>query len=119
LNKDAMQKLGSPVEWLRHLAQEDGELIGDEVLNGRQTHVYRLKRVDYPLGTGKIDAGDVDKVWVDAESGLPVKIIAEFFDTLNHRHTRDVYDDFQWNKTLNTKLFSMDVPQGFIKEKSE
>jgi outer membrane lipoprotein-sorting protein len=113
VNKNAMRQFGSPLKWLAELTNENVELIGEEDLGGQKVQAYRLKKIDYPLGVGKIDENKTNRVWVDPKTGLPVKIVVNYFDTLNNRNTEDVYDNFRWNEPIAEELFSFAVPDGF------
>lgn len=113
LNKEAMQHFGSPLKWLAEVTNENVELVGQEELDGHTCQVYQLKEIEYPLGAGKIDEHKTNRIWVDPKTGLPVKIVLNFFDTDNNRNTEDVYDNFRWNEPIAEELFSMAVPDGF------
>ena len=55
---------GNPIEQLRRVKSNDAEQIGEEILKGRRTRVYRLRKVDL-LGI----KGHAERlVWVDVES---------------------------------------------------
>src|SRR5690606_11210789 len=108
-----MKRLGSPLEWLTKLTDANAELVGDEEIDGKKTKVYRLKKIEYPLGVGPLDESKVNRLWIDAESGLPVKIVVNYFDAENNRPTHDVYANFQWNEPIAEALFSLAVPDGF------
>ena len=57
---------------LRQLKDQDAERIGEEVLDGRRTQVYRLKKADFM--DLRITEPEVAKVWVDPKTSLPVRI---------------------------------------------
>src|SRR5262249_55266718 len=101
LNDEAMKLLGKPMEMLTNVADKDSglgdkqaELIGDETLNGRKVQVYRLLPGNFPLQEWKIEKGNLVKVWVDAESGLPVRIEGDFAELSTEKNIHALYDHF-------------------------
>jgi outer membrane lipoprotein-sorting protein len=97
----------------RRLTDKDAQRIADEELNGQKTHVYRLKKVDFFGGRGVVEEGESAKVWVDPESGLPVRIELVSLSADKKDKARMVFDEFVWNQPLDETLFSLEVPEGF------
>ncbi len=97
----------NPVERLRNLKEEikgNFEQLADEELEGRKCQVYRVKaRPKDALGL----VPDQFKLWVDVKTGFPVKIQAA------DENQSLVYDHFQWDRPLDEKLFSLEVPEGY------
>ena len=97
---------GNPIEQLRRAKADDAEQIGEEILRGRRTRVYRLRKVDL-LGI----KGPAERlVWVDVESRLPAKIVIRDPDPKTESEIR--FDDFVWNEPLDARLFSLSIPRG-------
>jgi hypothetical protein len=109
--------LANPVEQLRLLKDEDAERIGEEVLNGRKTQVYRLKKTDIFMGV-RVTEPEVAKVWVDPKTSLPVRFAVERPADGGKVETVIVFEQFTWNKDRDPNLFKVEVPKGFtLKDK--
>ena len=103
------REFANPLDQLRRANTKDAKPIGEEILRGRRTHVYRLPRVDL-LGM----KGDGEMlVWVDVESNLPAKIVVHDPDPKAEMEMR--FDEFVWNEPLDAQMFSLDIPEGFQK----
>ena len=113
LNDDAIKLFGKPMDALTQLTNKDAELIGNEALDGQKVNVYRLLPGDFRLQDWKIEQGDIAKIWVDAESSLPVRIEGDFFDPTTSDKVHALYDHIEWNKPVDPKLFQLEVPSGF------
>jgi outer membrane lipoprotein-sorting protein/Tol biopolymer transport system component len=99
----------NPIDQLRHANTKNAEQMGEEILRGRRTQVYRLHKVDL-LGM----KGDGEMlVWVDVESQLPAKIVVRDPDPKAEMEIR--FDEFVWNEPLDAGLFSLSIPEGFQK----
>jgi outer membrane lipoprotein-sorting protein len=113
---DEMAKgLANPVEQLRKLKSDDAERLGEEELNGAKTDVYRLKKGDVFLGA-RLGKADTAKLWVDPKTGLPVRIAVEPPADSKDPTPQLVFEQFQWNQSLDPDLFKLDVPKGFSVE---
>jgi hypothetical protein len=108
--QDMMQGMANPIEKLRQLKNEDAERVGEEVLDGRKTQVFRVKRGDLLLGL-RVAAGESAKLWVDPETSLPVRIAVG--DPSSKDKPFLVFDQFTWNEALAPGLFALEVPQGW------
>jgi len=53
LTPDVAQAFQNPIDQLRRAKSDDAEPIGQEMLNGRRTQVYRLSKIDLPFIEGK------------------------------------------------------------------
>jgi outer membrane lipoprotein-sorting protein len=109
LTPEIVQAFQNPIDQLRHAKSDDAEPIGQEMLKGRRTHVYRLNKIALPFVEGK---GKM-LLWIDAESELPAKI--EIRDPDPKSPMAFDFDDFVWNERLDAKLFSLAIPDGFKK----
>jgi hypothetical protein len=96
------------VERMRNLKDEikgNVEQLADEETDGRKCRVYRVK--SRAKDAADLLVPDQFKLWVDAKSGLPVRIEA------NDEHEAITYDHFVWDQPLDEKLFSLDVPSDY------
>ncbi|HWY86618.1 MAG TPA: hypothetical protein VNX28_07835 [Gemmataceae bacterium] len=96
----------NPIDRLRHIkegSKDNAQQLGDEVLDQRNCHVYQ---VNGAKDAAMLVPSDF-KLWVDAKTGLPVKIHAQ------DENTSLLYEDFKWNEPLQEDLFSLAVPKDF------
>jgi len=103
------REFANPIDQLRNAKSNDAENIGQEILNGRHTNVYRLRKMDL---FGIKGSGEM-MVWVDVESELPAKIV--FHDPDPKAETEIRFEKFVWNVPLDPQLFSLSIPSGFQK----
>ncbi len=104
-----------PAEALRDPVDRLAELPGavkdrvqkqpDETIDGRKCQVFDVKGGQ--RGTANILVPDQFRLWVDVQTRLPVRIVAE------DKNIHLVYDDFHWDEALPDQLFSLNVPHGF------
>jgi outer membrane lipoprotein-sorting protein len=97
----------NPIDQLQRAKSNDAEQIGEDILKGRRTRVYRVRKADLLGIRGR---GEM-MVWVDAESGLPAKIVIRDTDPKAPMEFR--FDEFVWNEPLDARLFSLAIPDGF------
>ncbi len=103
------REFANPIDQLRHANTKNAERIGEEILRGRRTQVYKLHKVDL-LGM----KGDGEMLlWVDVESELPAKIVVHDPDPKAEMEMR--FDEFVWNEPLDARMFSLSIPDGFQK----
>jgi outer membrane lipoprotein-sorting protein len=113
VNEETAKQFANPVDRLRKLKDTDAKRLADEELNGRKTQVYSLSNANFFGGKGKVEEGESFNVWVDAETGLPVRIVVEGFNT-NHKDKMNLtFDQFLWNQALPPEIFRLQVPEGF------
>jgi outer membrane lipoprotein-sorting protein len=107
------QAFANPVSHLQNATPEDAKRIGTEELNGHTVELYRLDKIDFLGAKG----GGEMKVWVDPETGLPVKILMD--QPQKERGSRNTIEltDFEWNKDLDESLF--EVPADFTLKEAE
>ena len=112
-----MKQFSSPVEWLSKITEKDAERIGEDQLNGQKTEVYQLLRINFGDKDRAVEEGETSKVWVDPDSNLPVKMVAEVFGPASDHKTKSslTVENFVWNKPLDPALFKLEVPEGFKK----
>jgi hypothetical protein len=109
--------LANPIEQLRQLKDQDAEKIGEEVLDGRKTQVYRLKKADI-IGL-RLTGPEVAKVWVDVKTRLPVRIAIERASADGKVDAAFSFDHFGWNESFDPDLFKQEVPKGFSSKKGK
>jgi hypothetical protein len=103
------REFANPIDQLRRANTKNAKRIGEEILRGRRTQVYKLHKVDL-LGM----KGDGEMlVWVDVESELPAKIVVHDPDPKAEMEMR--FDEFVWNEPLDARMFSLSIPDGFQK----
>ena len=107
IDADVAREFANPIDQLRHANSKDAKEIGQEVLNGRRTQVYRLPNVDLLGMKGNAEM----LVWVDVESELPAKIVIRDSDPKAEMEVR--FDKFVWNEPLEAQMFSLSIPEGF------
>jgi outer membrane lipoprotein-sorting protein len=110
----------NPIDSLRKAKDSDAKFIGNEERDGRKTRVYEFTEVDVLGLRGKIKEGDTAKLWVDADSGLPVRMVLEVSFMTNGKFKSSlIFEDFQWDKPLPADLFKLEVPPGFKKDQAK
>jgi hypothetical protein len=107
MDADAARAFNNPIDQLRHVKLDDAKKIGQEMLGGRRTQVYRFDKADMLFFQGKAEM----LVWVDVESELPAKIEIRRQDPKSPIELR--FDKFVWNEPLDPSLFSLAIPDGF------
>jgi outer membrane lipoprotein-sorting protein len=101
--------LQNPIEQLRNLKENNKDQVeqqNDEELDGHKCQVYLVKGAKAGI------LPDRFKLWVDAKTGLPVKIHA----TDDDGKTSLLFENFAWDKPLADDLFSLTAPKGFTLE---
>ena len=113
---EAMAKaFANPLEQLSQLKGDDAEHLGKEDLGSVKTEVYKLKKKDIFLGM-HLTGGETAKLWVDAKSGLPVRITIEPAPDSKDKAPLFVFEQFKWNVDLDADLFDLEAPKGFTIE---
>jgi outer membrane lipoprotein-sorting protein len=107
MDTKAKDAFANPIDQLRRAKTSDAERIGQEVVNGRRTNVYRLRKVELLGMKGFAEM----IVWTDVESDLPAKIVVRDPDPKAEVEVR--FEEFVWNQPLDAQLFSLNVPEGF------
>jgi hypothetical protein len=109
IDANMARAFANPIDQLRQAQSNDAEPMGEEILRGRRTQIYRLRKVDL---LGMKGAGEM-LVWVDVDNKLPAKIVVRDSDPKAEMEFR--FDDFVWNEPLDAGLFSLSMPDGFRK----
>lgn len=103
----AINDMTRPFEQLRAAKSKDAHWIGNETIHGRATEIFEIQN-------GKLLGSDGIpelRVWVDRESQLPVKIVAEDRDPKSEM--RVAMENIQWNVPLAESLFDVRIPSGY------
>lgn len=103
------REFANPIDQLRRSNTKNAKQMGDEILRGRRTQVYRIHSVDL---FGMKGDGEM-MVWVDVESELPAKIVVR--DPDPKAEMEMWFDEFVWNEPLDAQMFSLSIPDGFQK----
>lgn len=105
------------IDSLRRAKDSDAKFIGNEDRDGRKTRAYEFTRLHVLGLSGKVKEGETAKLWVDAASGLPVRMVVETLLADGKGKSSLIFEDFEWNKELPGDLFKLEAPPGFKKDK--
>jgi len=101
--------LSNPIPQLRRASSNDGEHIGEELLDSRLTQIFRMNKVDFMGFQGAAEM----IIWVDSSDQLPVKIVIRDRSPKSQMMIR--FEGFVWNQPLSSELFSLNIPDGYKK----
>jgi outer membrane lipoprotein-sorting protein len=115
LEDGTQEAFANPLDQIRNIKPKDARQQGEEEINGQKAIVYLVEKIDF---FGIKSRGEM-RIWVDPKSELPVKIHIG----VNTRHgsspddrpfdTVMTLEQFEWNKPLDPKLFSLEIPEGY------
>jgi outer membrane lipoprotein-sorting protein len=105
VNAGIVDGLANPVDQLRQAKSDTAEAIGEELIDGVRCAVFRMKNARWLAVVGDM------LVWVDPNSGLPVRIVISDSTAKDKAEIR--LDRFTWNVPLEPALLSLNVPEGF------
>ena len=91
---------------LAKLADKDAQFIGDQKLDGKDTHVYQLTH--FVWDPWHFPEGKTAKLWADGTINLPVRIEVDLPD-----HESIVLSSFVWDEPIDPALFNPEIPEGF------
>ncbi len=97
----------NPVEQLSQAKTSEAKQIGEEWLDKKLTQVYRVGKFNM-MG---IRGEGTMTVWVDKETGLPLKIVIADTDPKHESEIR--FERMVWNEPIDAALFSMAIPDGY------
>ena len=83
---------------LKKLAEQSETELGEKEINGRTARGYRVEKPDMTMS-----------VWVDAETCA----LVEMEMTVFRGEMKMAMTDFEFDRKLDEKLFSLEVPQGY------
>lgn len=102
------------LEELRNMSDQADRYLGREELDGRPVDVFEVDFAAAAQDGQTPSAGgrprDVTRLWVDVDTGLPLR--AELERTTpgpQPQRMAMVYDQFEWDPPLDAKLFEFDV----------
>ena len=102
-----------PREWVRRFMTADYKPLGQSVIDGVKVEGVEINE----LGVIRTYSGESQikdyaaRLWVDAESLLPVRIEEEY--TLGSVHSGGGSDQFQWNAALTAADIEPDIPDDY------
>jgi outer membrane lipoprotein-sorting protein len=97
----------NPIQAIEHAKPDDAKLVRTETLDGKTVDLYEMNKIDFMGSRGD----GTTSVWVDRKTGLPVKILLDDPGDKPGSSVRLEFDDFEWNKQLDEKLFK--IPEDF------
>lgn len=112
---EVARRFANPIEQFRKLQPDAAKRQGDEQLGGKNTYVYIVNDIDFLGFKGE---GEM-KIWVDPKTKLPLKIRVGVNSRKGSKSTDRpfdtviTYEDFEWNRKLDPKLFELKVPTGY------
>jgi outer membrane lipoprotein-sorting protein len=107
IDKRVAKEFANPIDQLRGIKLENANYVGQEYLDKSLAHVYRIEQGVLGFRTSKSEM----TVWVDPESGLPMKIVNHDLSAKVRHEVR--FEDFVWNQPLSPALFSSEIPTGY------
>lgn len=107
INAEMAKVFANPVDQLRRAKSIDAQPIGEEILKGNRTQLYRLSQVDLLGMKGNAEM----LVWIDATTQLPARIVIRDTDPKSLMEVR--FEEFAWNAPLDDGLFALKAPDGF------
>jgi outer membrane lipoprotein-sorting protein len=116
----------SPDEFIRKFLEMTGEadrLLGRSVIDGHEVEGFEVSGEKLGLefgGSTSQEAGTDEsagsnaaaRLWVDVNSGLPVRMEVELGVAFLKMHVLAVYDQFEWDVPLEAELFVPEIPEG-------
>jgi outer membrane lipoprotein-sorting protein len=116
----------SPDEFIRRFLELTGEadrLLGRSVIDGHEVEGFEVSGEKLGLefgspasqeeGTAAPALSDAAaRLWVDVNSGLPVRMEVELGVAFLKMHVLAVYDQFEWDVPLEADLFVPEIPEG-------
>jgi len=103
LSEQQMQRLHEGADFLgmmKKMMDGSKKELGEREINGRSVKGYEVKKQSQQL---------VMTLWADAKTGEPVEIEM----SVSGAGLKIVMTDFERNKELDDKLFSLEVPEGY------
>jgi len=107
ITPEMVQEFANPIDQFRDAKPKDAVPIGEELLNGKRTQVYRLSKVDLFGMRGNAEM----LVWVDLPTQLPGRIVIRDTDPKSLMEVR--FEDFTWNEPIDAELFELKAPDGY------
>lgn len=96
---------------LRDLTAEGCEELGLDLIDAAKVKGFRIPGEKL----GMSDPGASAELWVEHDTGLPVKLVVrEVLPEAGSRVT-EVYDRFEWNRELEASLFEPEIPESYAR----
>jgi outer membrane lipoprotein-sorting protein len=103
----------NPLDYVIRIASllnEADRFWEDEEIEGIQCFGFEVSAKKY----GTNPDGMLHRLWLDAETKLPVKMEFEYLHKTDGKPRRSVTDRFQWNAEIPAGTFEPRIPEGFI-----
>ncbi len=102
---------GASLQRLGSLSEDAGEPLGQRVVAGRTVQVFGIagRHLGFEDPTARAE------LWVDNETGLPVKLEISMPWTKPGWRAVQTYDRFEWNTELDDALFEPDIPADYTR----
>ncbi len=113
-----MPEQTSPDDFIRRFMKLAGEAdtkLGISTIDGRQAEGFEVSGERLGLTFPGAPGGGAARLWVDTETGLPVKLEVDTFSAtpmLGATRVRAIYHRFEWDTPLDASLFTPIVPEG-------
>jgi outer membrane lipoprotein-sorting protein len=101
----ATEFAADPITQLRQMKADDATRVGQEVVNGKETEVFRVRGVNL-FGT-KSDKGET-RVWVDPTTMLPVRVELRMGES-----PVLTLKEIQWGSKIDPSLLVQEIPDGY------
>ena len=98
----------NPITQLRHVKADGAERLGKEVVDGKETDVFRVRGIDL-FGT-KSDKGEM-RVCVDSATMLPVKVELRLGET-----PVMTLKEIRWDPRIDPSLLAQKIPSGYSEQ---
>jgi len=99
-----------PREMVIHILSNDYTELGQETIDGIKVEGVEL--AGQKISGERLDDA-VTRLWVDVETGLPVRIELEGLAYRTTTKVKIVQDEFQWNVELQASDFEPDIPSDY------
>jgi hypothetical protein len=115
----------SPDEFIRKFLEMTGEadrLLGRSVIDGHEVEGFEVsgEKLGLEFGGPYVEDEETEgpapsdaaaRLWIDVNSGLPVRMEVELGVEFLKMHVLGVYDQFEWDVPLEADLFIPEIPE--------
>jgi outer membrane lipoprotein-sorting protein len=113
-NEKASAALSNLVEQLIALPAADAEQAGTEMVDGKKTNVFRLKKFRFIMDNTRSTKDDgLLTVWADPTTKLPVKVEVRMFQEAVKEWSVFTMKDFSWSVEIPAGFFDLNPPEGY------
>jgi outer membrane lipoprotein-sorting protein len=102
-----------PVEKLRsyvNLLDNADRILETKVFEGKECVGFEIGKGEY----GSVSARGIDRIWLDTETKLPVRIEKHARDNRLGKRYAIIHDQFEYYAVLPAEMFQPDIPHNFI-----